>query len=431
MLKIGPAETLVMRKLFLFALLVLGSPAHSGETWPGWRGPSGQGVTDEKELPLTWGGKSSENVLWKVLLPGADGQSRLDLNQSSPIIGKDRVFVTAAFWPPGVDKTEFPEHRVACYRLEDGKKLWDVEIKPGPWQLKDLRGGYAAPTPATDGERVYVLFGSSVLAALDFEGKLVWRKEVAPHAWDVAIGTSPVLYKETVLVLADGTRSDQSRLIAFDKKSGEVAWQQPRPKASFSHSTPLLIEVANKPQLVVASSSELQGLNPADGKPIWWVTVKGDVPTPAFGNGLVYSENGRGGPAVAVDPSGEGDVTRKLLKWTSKPIPEGYGSPTIVGDYVYRVHNPGVLKCLSLATGEVVYSERLPMGVDPSVSPIRTPGNRLYFAGGGKSVVVQAGPKFELLATNDLNDGGPASPAAAKGRLVLKGAKHLYCVGKK
>ncbi len=415
----------------LVALALLASaPASAGDTWPGWRGPTGLGVTDEKDLPLTWGGPASENVLWKSPLPGTTSKGKSDLNQSSPIVWKDRVFVVAAWWPEGVAPTEFPEHRVACYAVADGKLLWDIKVPPGPWRLKDLRGGYAAPTPCTDGKRVYALFGSSELVALDFDGGLLWRKEIAPFAWDVAIGTSPVLTRDAVVVLADSTNPALSRLIAYDPATGDVKWERKRPESNFNHTTPLLIEVNGEPQLVVAASGAVQGLDPAGGAVLWSAKNKGDVPTPAYGGGLVFAEGGRGGPGVAVDPTGRGDVTKTHVKWTTGPSPEGYSSPTIAGGRVYRAHEPGVLKCYALATGARLFDERLPGGLNPSVSPVLTADGRLYFAGGGKSVVLPAAATFEVLATNDLGDGGAASPAVASGRLYLKGKQFLYCIGK-
>jgi outer membrane protein assembly factor BamB len=277
---------------------------------------------------------------------------------------------------------------------------------------------------------VYALFGSSELVALDFDGRLLWRKEIAPYAWDVAIGTSPVLTRDAVLVLADGTKPALSRLIAFDPATGNIKWERPRPEASFNHTTPVLIEVNGKQQLVIASSGALQGVDPSDGSVIWWAKNKGDVPTPAYGGGLVYAESGRGGPGIAVDPTGTGDVTATKVKWKTSPIPEGYSSPTIAGGYVYRTHTPGVLKCFDLTTGTRVFSERLPAGLNASASPILTADGRLYFAGGGKSIVLPVGPKFEPLATNDLGDSSEASPAVAHGRLYLKGGRYLYCIGK-
>jgi outer membrane protein assembly factor BamB len=175
----------------------------------------------------------------------------------------------------------------------------------------------------------------------------------------------------------------------------------------------------------------LQGLDPSDGKVIWWASNPGDVPTPVYGKGLVYCESGRGGPGIAVEPTGEGDVTKSLVKWKTNPVPEGYSSPVISGDYVYRVHQPGILKCWSLDSGAVAYSERLPNGVDHSASPLVTPEGRIYFASGGKSAVIAPGPKFEVLATSDLGDPGRASAAVAGGRIYIKGGKNLYCIGKK
>jgi outer membrane protein assembly factor BamB len=408
------------------------SVCQAGDTWPCWRGPTGQGTSDEKDLPLTWGGKNNENVLWKVALPGTDGKSKLDHNQSSPIVWRDRVFVIMVYWPADKTQKDMPEHRVACYQASDGKKLWDTPVEPGPWLLTDIRGGYSAPTPSTDGERVYVLFGSSVLAALNFEGKVLWRKAVDPYAWDVAIGTSPFLHQDTVMVLADGIKPPLSRLIAYDKKSGEIKWEQKRPTANFSHSTPILIDVKGKPQLIVSASNAIQGLDPTNGKPIWWAANPGDVTTPIYSNGVVYCDSARGGPGMAVDPTGEGDVTKTHVKWQTPKIPEGfYSSPVVVGDCLYRTHAPGLVRCSKLATGDTVYDERLPPGVPGHVSPIATADGRIYLASGGKSVVIASGPKFEVLATNDLGDASPTSAAVTGGKLYIKGAKNLYCIGKK
>src|SRR3974390_1475351 len=166
--------------LCCFALLLAATTSFAGD-WPSWRGPTGQGISDEKDLPLTWGGKDDANVAWKIRLPGIEAGATQDKNQSSPIVAKGRVFLTASYWPKGVKPAEeFPEHHVLCYQAADGKPLWDTPIPPGPWKLTDLRGGYTVATPATDGERVYIVFGSSVIPALGFEGKIAWREEITP-----------------------------------------------------------------------------------------------------------------------------------------------------------------------------------------------------------------------------------------------------------
>lgn len=418
-------------RLQLPALLACAACATLGTAadWPGWRGPTGMGHTDDKNLPLTWNGKTGENVHWKAPLPGTEEKASQDQNQSSPVVVGGKVFVTVSYWPGKVDPKVQPEHHVACYRAKDGKLLWDVKVEPGPWTFADLRGGYTAPTPAADADRVVVVFGSSVIAALDHTGKQLWRNEIKPFKFDVALAASPVLVGDTVVMQCDET-DKQSRLIAFDKKTGDVKWEQLRPAHGFAHSTPVLAKVGDKPQLLVAASNALQGVDPDTGKVLWTCEAKGDTVSPVLGGGLVYLDSGRGGTGIAVDPTGTGDVTKTHLKWKSGNIPDGYGSPVIVGEHLYRLHSPGVLKCLTLAKGEVLYSERL-QGVSVHASPLAGPDGRIYLASAGKTFVVKAGEKFELFATNDLGDDSQASPAAADGKLFLKGRKMLYCVGTK
>ncbi len=405
------------------------------ENWPQFRGPSGLGYSDAKTIPIRWGGPDNENVLWKSPLIGA--------GHASPIVWGDSIFVCTVQWPGdgAAQVGVIPAHHVLCYRLTDGKLLWDTIVPPGPWLRKDFRsgpgGGYAGSTPVTDGKLVYCVFGSSVMAALDFQGKIVWRKEIVPFTFDVTIGTSPVLYQETVILLCAMGKPDDSSVIAFDKANGEMKWQQKFPDMAFGHSTPILIPVHEKTQLLVLASgmgekeNALRSLDPANGKPIWWCRGGGDASSPAFGSGIVYFDSGRGGTGVAVDPGGSGDVTATHIRWTSAKIPEAISSPIIVGPHVYRLHSPGILKCWEVATGKQVYSERLAGITTTWASPISDGNGRLYFASAGKSYVIQSGPEFRVLSVNDLGDGNHPSPAVAGGRLVLIGMKSIYCIGDK
>ncbi|HEX5269125.1 MAG TPA: PQQ-binding-like beta-propeller repeat protein, partial [Gemmataceae bacterium] len=310
-------------------LLCLAAAARADD-WPGWRGPTGMGQAPDKGLPLTWGGKDDTNVLWKSPLHDGTAKVRFDQDQSSPIVRGDHVFVTLSYWPEGVAaEKEPPEHHVVCFRRADGRRLWDTRVPAGPWLLKDLRGGYTVPTPAADAERVYVLFGSSVAAALDTEGKIVWRKEITPFAFDVAVGTSPVLYRDTVLLQWDQTNKT-SRLIALDRKTGDVKWEKKRPDADWTHSTPVLADVRGKKQLLVASAVAVQGLDPDNGDTVWSCGYGdksriGDTVSPVLAGGVVYCDSGRGGPGLAVDPTGEGDVTKTHLKWKQPRVSEGFG----------------------------------------------------------------------------------------------------------
>ena len=247
-----------------------------------------------------------------------------------------------------------------------------------------------------------------------------------PFKFDVALAASPVLFGDTAILQCDEV-DQQSRLIAFDKKTGDVKWEEKRPKASFGHSTPVLATIAGQQQLLVSASNALQGFDPSNGKVIWTCEAKGDTVSPVFGNGLVYIDTGRGGPAFAVDPTGTGDVTKTHLKWKLNQLPEGYGSPVVAGEYLYRLHSPETLKCIKMATGEVVYSERMP-GIATACSPI-VADDRLYLASAGKSYILKVGATPEILSVNDLGDPGSASPAVSGGKLFLKGRKWLFCVG--
>ena len=384
------------------------------ENWPQFRGPTGLGYTTEKNLPLTWNAKSGENIRWKAPLPKSDNA------YSSPVVWGDRVFVTSAVNSP-------VEHHMLCFQVSDGKLLWDTSVPPGPWLLKDLRGGYGAPTPATDGKSVFVVFGSAVIASLDFDGKIIWRKELEKFAFDVALGSSPVLHGDTVILDCDQTGKTSS-FIGLDKATGTIKWEEKRPQANFAHSTPVLANVKGKAQLLVSASGAVQGLDPANGKILWWCAAPGDASSPAFNGSLVFADSGRGGRAVCVDPSGAGDVTKSHLKWTFPQIPEGLSSAIIVGDFVLRTHNPETLRCLRLSTGDAVFNERL-AGVSTWASPFATPDGKVFFASAGKSYVVQAGEKLEVLATNDLGEENRASAAVSAGKIFLRGNKNLYCIG--
>ena len=423
-----------MRMIGTAALLWVLSTAARADEWPQFRGPSGLGYTSEKNLPLKWGGEKGENIAWKSPLIGE--------GHASPIVWGDRVFVCTVRWAGGKpDASVIPEHHVACYAAADGKQLWDRSVDPGPWRREDFRsgpgGGYAAPTPVTDGKQVFVVFGSSVMAALDFEGKVAWRQEIKPHTFDVTIGSSPVLFGDTIIMLCAMAKASDSRLVAFAKADGALKWETKLPKTGFAHSTPILIDVKGKPQLIIIASGmgskdeALQSFDPADGRRLWWCKAAGDASSPAYGSGIVYTDSGRGGSGTAVDPTGEGDVTATHVKWTSGSMPESIGSPIIVGEHVVRLHSGGVVKVWKVADGMETDKQRLE-GVGSSwASPIADGDGRLYFASGGKSYVLQSGPQLKVLAVNDLRDPNHASPAVSNGRLFIMGLKNLYCIAEK
>ena len=409
------------------ALMLIPCAAPAGD-WPQWRGPTGMGFTDEKNLPTTWGGKTAENVLWKIDLPKSHNP------YSSPIVVGDHVYLTWSLAQP-------LEHHVTCYQKSDGRQLWDAVVPPGKLKYTDGRATYSAPTPAADAQRVYAVFGSAVVAGLAAaDGKVLWRHELERISFDVCMGSSPVLYpgtgtaravagQDTIIYLAD-QNDRKSSLIAFDRKSGAVKWEALRPDAQFAHSTPIVITVKGAPQLVIAASGAVQGADPAGGKIIWWCKNPGDTSSPAFGGGLVYADDGRdpSHTGVCVDPSGTGDVSATNVKW-QLPVKNDLSSPIIVGEHLYR-QSSRTLQCIKLADGSPVYSEPMP-GYHFWASPVATADGLLYFATAGTSYVIKAGPKFEVVAKNDLGDMHFASAAVSDGKIFLRGNKFLFCIGRK
>ena len=386
--------------------------AHATD-WPQFRGPTGLGYTEARDLPLTWNGTTGEGIVWRAALPRSDNA------WSSPIVMGNRVIVTCAQNDPLV-------HQVLCFDARDGHELWRTEIKPGSWKLTDLRGGYGAPTPCSDGKGVFVVFGSAVVAALDLEGRVSWRHDLEKYAFDVALGASPILFGKTVILDCDQT-ANTSSIIAFDAASGKISWEARRPDTGFTHCTPIIVTVAGKPQMIVPASGALQGLDPTNGRLLWKCPTPGDAASPAFDGKVLYSDSGRGGQGVCVEITESAELEPR---WTVPQISEGLSSPIITGGFVWRTHSPEILKTFRVSDGTRVLSERLE-GISTYASPIVTGEGRIYFASAGKSYVLKVGEALEKLAANDLGEENRSSAAISNGNIFIRGDKTLYCIGKK
>ena len=263
--------TNVLRCLMLVLSITAGWQTESrGDDWPGWRGPTGLGYTSEKNLPLTWNGKSGENVLWKSLLHGG-AKNNPDFTSpgwSSPIVCRDRVFLTTATYPGGLSDKErraiIATQHVLCFRTADGKQLWDRLVPSGKCLVDNFYHGYTVPTPVTDGKYVFALFGSGVLAALDFDGAIVWREEL-PRLKDVDGGvcSSPILYEDTVIVPG----ITDTGLRAHEKATGKLKWEQ-KTRDRNRMATPALIRIGERTQLIHYAGG-IQSLDPATGELIW------------------------------------------------------------------------------------------------------------------------------------------------------------------
>ncbi|HYO82563.1 MAG TPA: PQQ-binding-like beta-propeller repeat protein [Bryobacteraceae bacterium] len=421
--------------------------AHA-QQWPSFRGPSASGVAFDARLPLRWNTATGENIRWKTSVPG--------LAHSSPIVAGDRVFLTTAvsskegvgfkkgLYGAGTasDDISPQELKVLCYSLRDGNLLWSRTAYSGPPKEKrHVKSTYASATPVTDGRIVAALFGSHGLYAYTVDGKPLWSRDLgrmdvgAYDAPDYEWGTasSPIMYRDLVIVQADMQKG--SFLIAVEKRTGKVVWRTERDELP-SWGTPTVFTGGNRDELVTNASRFVRGYDPSTGKELWRLggSSKITAPTPVFGNGIIVVASGRRpeAPIFAIKPGASGaiDGTSGKLAWKKNQRGPYMPTPLILGEYLYSLNNPGVFDCYRLATGEEIYRERIPhAGSGFSSSPVAADGIIYIGSEDGTVSVIQAGPQFKLLTTNDMGEAIMATPAIARRTLLVRTERHLIAVG--
>jgi outer membrane protein assembly factor BamB len=402
--------------------LLLATPLLAAPDWPQFRGPGGQGATEAANPPVTWG--DSENLRWKTELPGPGA--------SSPIIVGERVVLTC-YSGYGLHQDQPGEMQalklhVLCVNRPDGRILWNTVLQPSlPETPKVREHGYAAPTPASDGQHLYVFFGKSGVYKLDLEGKQVWRAEVGSglHGW--GCGTSPVLYQGLVIVNAS---VECGSLVAIDKASGKEAWRADGMDSSWN--TPHLVSLPDgKQELVVSVQNRLLAFDPATGTALWNCEGIRDYVCPSIvsRDGVLYALGGRSSQAVAVKAGGRGDVTASHRLWTAN-VGANVSSPVVHDGHLYWVSDRnGTAYCLKLADGSVAYAEKVQ--AQPYASAVLA-GGRLYVVSRqGVTLVLAARPQFEVLAHNRFADRSTfdGSPAVSGDLLFLRSNRFLYCLG--
>ena len=404
--------------LFLGALIGAVTFAVAGENWPQFRGPTADGQCGNPGIPLTW--SESQNVHWRTSIHGR--------GWSSPVVWGTQVWLTTAT-PDG--KQLF----AVCVDRDSGRivhdaKIFDVEK---PDEIHELNS-YASPTPVIEDGRVYVHFGSYGTACLDARSaEALWTRRDLPCNHFRGPGSSPVLFGDLLIVHLDGF--DFQYVVALDKKTGKTVWKTDRSVAwgntdgdfKKAYSTPLLVEVDGRLELVSSGSKAAMAYDPATGRELWKIRYDGFSSTarPLFGLGLVFINTGFStADLYAVRPGGNGDVTDSHIEWK---VTRGIGSkpsPVLVDDLLYLVHDGGVAVCLQAKTGKEVWTKRL--GGAFSASPIVADGRVYFFSQQGVTSVIKPGRKFELLATNKLPEGFMASPAVAAKSIFLRTEKALY-----
>ena len=418
-------------KLFYVALASASLlPAAVVADWAQFRGPTG-GISDETALPLTW--SADENLLWKSSLPG--------FGSSSPITVGKKVFLTC-YSGYGLDSKSPGKQaglrlHLLCYDLHSGKQLWQRNVKPilpdQDYKQWLPEHGYASSTPASDGQAVYIFFGKGGVHAFDLDGAPLWEKSAGTKTHGFGTASSPLLLRNRVIINAC---VESDAVVAFDKKTGKVAWRTPGVLRAWS--TPVLVKTPEgSEEIVLSTEGTVIGYDPEDGKKLWTCEGINDYVCPSIvaHDGVVYAIGGRKEiRSLAVRAGGRGDVTSTHRLWKSG-IGSKVPSPVYHDGHLYWVEHTGIAFCVDAKTGAEIYKKRLPMGQQSKTyASVVLADGRLYvvscYSG---TFVLEAKPQFRQLAHNVLGDDSVfnASPAVVPGRLLLRSDRFLYCIGKK
>jgi outer membrane protein assembly factor BamB len=385
----------------------------SEKQWPRFRGPSGQGLTIAKSLPVKWD-KESANIVWRTKVPGK--------GNSSPIIWDEKIFVTSS-------GAKGDERALHCFQKSDGKLLWTKQapVKAPEPGVRD-KNGYASATPVTDGERVIVFFGSVGLVCYDFEGKQLWHYDEMRFDTTHGTGSSPLLYKDLVIFAHDQNRAE-SIFVALDKRTGKQAWTQKRDKA-MTWSTPVIVRVGDHDELVFAGGETVKGYDPATGKEIWTLSgpTREVIPAIVVGKDLIYCASGRNGPTLGLRPGGSGDVTKTHLAWRAVRNGPHVPTPIYLKDRLFTVNDTGIATCLDADNGNLIWQQRISDAF--SASPVEAGGLLYFCAESGNTYVLKVADKYELVAKNDLGSPILASPAVTGELIILRTQEELVCIGK-
>ena len=423
-------NTFLLFVLSIFAFVT--SSAQAPENWARFRGPNGQGISKATDLPVRW--NAEENIAWKTYIPGE--------SWSSPIVWNNHVFLTTA-------TNDGANCHVIAVDRRTGKILWDkLVFTQKPQQHRHDMNSYATPTPATDGKMVYAVFSGGSIVALDFEGNVQWINSDLDYYSQHGMGTSPILYGDLMLLAVNPSNReepkqlgwlqpwDRSYLLALDKSTGKERWRGRRELSRIAHATPVVMQVNGKDQIISPAGNVIQGFDPTDGRLIWTVTSEGEpcVPSPAIGDGMVFSAPTGAAPIRAVRADGQGNCTATHIVWERT----GNATPMIasflyVKPCLYTCSDGGNFSCLDASTGEILWQMRLRTG-NLNPSPLYADGKIYLLSEAGTTVVLQPSddPKkqAEIVATNELGEHCRASIAVAGKQLLIRSDNHLWCIGK-
>jgi len=411
-----------MKYLLAVACLTVLLPVDAGaENWTRFRGPGGQGISSEKDLPLRW--SASENIAWKTPIPGT--------GWSSPIVYDDSLFLTTA-----------TEDGISCRVIrvdtKTGSVVWNREVHRQQPGAKRAQNSYATPTPVTDGEHVFAVFSDGAIVALDYDGNLLWKNTDVKFYSLHGLGASPILAGDLLIMPFDGSSQEEQRVgwkipwagalvLALDAKTGKVRWRGSRGQSRVGHVTPILIDGGK--QLISAGGDRVQGFDLVTGDRIWSIYSQGEgvTPSPVVGDGMIFTSSGFEAPTIrAIRPGGEGDVTESHIVWEQTRGVPVLASPLFVAPYLYTITRDNILHCIDADSGEIAWLKRLPGAY--SASPVYAEGRIYILSEEGITLVLEPGDEYREIARNDLQEKCMASMAVSNGKFFIRGAEHLYCI---
>lgn len=410
--------------LIVFALSLWPASRAAAENWPGWRGPRGDGSSEESGIPTRWDGEKNEHIAWKVEVPGT--------GHASPVIWNDRVFLASCI-------EEEQDRVLLCFDRKSGKTLWRNSVLRSPLEKKHALNSYASSTPTTDGKLIYVTFlegtkegeakgAQMVVAAYDFDGNQKWLVRPGPFSSVHGYCSCPVLFEDKLIV--NGDHDGDAYLVALDRETGETAWKTPRENKTRSYSTPIIRDIDGRTQMILSGSMSVASYDPRTGSRHWII----DGPTEQFVASMVY--NGKllfmtaGFPEhhiLAIRPNGRGNVTKTHIEWRTKENTSYVPSPIALGDYFLIVSDEGIASCYEAVTGRRTWRERI--GPHYSASLVSAGGLAYFLSDEGVTTVVKPGEKYDAVAVNPLGEACYASPAISQGQIFLRAEKHLYAIG--
>ncbi len=421
------------------------------DSWHQWRGPLASGVAPHGDPPLRW--DESTNIKWKIAIPGS--------GSATPIIWGDRVYLVTVVdtgrKPPGAEvaqqeeasqrpggrrrfsmstpkPTTFHQFTVLCLDRSTGRTIWQrVANELVPFAGHHPTNGYASASPTTNGQHLYASFGSYGIYCFDMDGNPKWNVDLGDMRTRVGFGegTSPVLHDDSLIVNWD--HEGDSFITCLNAVTGDEKWRTPRDEQT-SWATPLVVQRAGTPQIVTNAQKRTRSYDLATGKLIWECggQASNPIPSPVTGNGVVYCMTGFRGYAVYALPlAARGDISdSNKIVWNRTDNGPYVASPVLYDDLLYLTKGRnGILSCFRASTGEVQYSEQRLPGIRTIYASLAAAGGKVYVVGrGGTTVVIKHGPKYEVLATNKLDEGIDASPVIVGRQMFLRGQKHLYCI---